>query len=159
MASYLIKRNDEEKTITVYKCDKKGYDFKPNFSYEDINIKKITLYNPNMINNILVKKIDKSFRKITAIIIDILRNDDEDTTADGVIALSELERLRRIILNKYQNYLEKSKEEEYLKKLRLLENELRSKLTMTRQINNSFEIYEKVGKEGMIEDEEKRSSR
>lgn len=141
MASYLIKRNDDEQTITLFKCDKKGYDFKPNFTYEDINVKKITIYNPKMINNILTTKIDKSFRKLTAITVDILQSDDDSTAADGVMALNEVAKLRGIILNKYQKFLDKDIEEKYLKRLRILENELRSKIMYYKQMEDMYNNY------------------
>ena len=45
-----------------------------------------------------------------------------------MLALDEVARLRTIIINKYQKFLKKKESEELLKKLKLLENELKEKI-------------------------------
>lgn len=45
-----------------------------------------------------------------------------------MMALDEVTRLRTIIINKYHSFLKRQKEEELLKKLKFLENELRVKI-------------------------------
>ena len=137
MANFLIKKIDKKKKIKKINNDKTGYDFKPHINSVDLDVKKITLYNTSMIDAILSRKIDSYYERIASIVYDILSNDDEDSSSDSVIALDEVARLREIILNKYQKFLDKKKEENILKKLRFLENELRSKII----IQNTYEEY------------------
>ena len=126
--SFLIKRNDEEQDIIDIKDENVGYDFKPKINSCEVKVSKITLYNSSMIDSILSKKIDKAFERLVSITYDVLSSDDDDSASDAAIALDEISKLRNVILNKYQKFLNKEKEEDYIKKLRFLENELRSKL-------------------------------
>ncbi len=150
MSSFLIKKNEEEVNVIKLNLEENGYDFRPRITNSDAKINKITLFNYSMIDVILSKKIDNEFKKIAAIVYDILANDDDNTTSDATIALDEVERLRGIILNKYQKFLEKEKEKKYLKKLRILENELRAKIVCVNSLNNyaneNIELDEKRGR-------------
>lgn len=150
MSSFLIKKNEEEVNVIKLNLEENGYDFRPRITNSDAKINKITLFNYSMIDVILSKKIDNEFKKIAAIVYDILANDDDNTTSDATIALDEVARLRGIILNKYQKFLEKEKEKKYLKKLRILENELRAKIVCVNSLNNyaneNIELDEKRGR-------------
>lgn len=150
MSSFLIKKNEEEVNVIKLNLEENGYDFRPRITNSDAKINKITLFNYSMIDVILSKKIDNEFKKIAAIVYDILANDDDNTTSDATIALDEVARLRGIILNKYQKFLEKEKEKKYLKKLRILENELRAKIVCANSLNNyaneNIELDEKRGR-------------
>ena len=137
MANFLIKRIDKNRKIKKIDKEKDGYDFKPRIHSVNLEVNKITLYNSSMIDIILSKKIEKYFERVASIVYDVLQNSDDDSTSDAVIALDEVTKLREIVLNKYQKYLDKKKEENILKKLRFLENELRSKII----IQNTYEEY------------------
>ena len=128
MANFLIKRIDKDRKIKKIENEKTGYDFKPRINSVNLEVNRITIYNSSMIDIILSKKIEKSFERVASIVYDVLQTEDDDSTSDAVIALDEVTRLREIVLNKYQKYLKKEKEKEILKKLRFLENELRSKI-------------------------------
>ena len=137
MANFLIKRIDKDRKVKKIDKEKIGYDFKPRINSVNLEVNKITIYNSSMIDIILSKKIEKSFERVASIVYDVLQNEDDDSASDAVIALDEVARLREIVLNKYQKYLKKEKEKEILKKLRFLENELRSKII----IQNTYEEY------------------
>lgn len=143
MSGFLIKRSDNDKEIIVMEYDKKGYDFKPKIISSLCEINKITIFNPSMIDIILSKKIEKQFKRVAAITYDVLSSDDDESASDAAIALDDVSKLRAIILNKYQKFLDKEKEKMYIKKLRVLENQLRSKIAFERQyIENYEEVYE-----------------
>ena len=102
-----------------------------------------------MIDIILSKKIDKNFKRLAAITYDVINSDDDNTSTDATIALDEIAKLRSIILNKYQKFLEKEKEKKYIKSLRILENELRAKIIYINTLNSieeNFDIEEKKGR-------------
>ena len=91
-----------------------------------IDVKEVTVYNPVMIDAILTAKFNKTFKKIIAMAKLII--DDEDSTDDHVaICLDEVELVRQILLNKYNDFLNYEKEQLFLQKLRIIENELRIK--------------------------------
>lgn len=139
MTGFLIKRSDSDKEIKVMEYEKKGYDFKPKIMSSLCEINKITIFNPSMIDIILSKKIEKQFKRVAAITYDVLSSDDDESASDAVIALDDVSKLRAIILNKYQKFLDKEKEKMYIKKLRILENQLRSKIAFERQYIESYE--------------------
>lgn len=148
MMSFLIKRNDEEQDIIDIKENNSGYDFRPNIKSCDADVKKITLYNSKMIDLILSKKIEKSFERLASITYDILSSEDDESTSDATIALDEVSKLRSVILNRYQKFLKKEKEEEYIKKLRFLENELRSKIIIHNTYKKIIENEELIEERG-----------
>ena len=139
MANFLIKRIDQDRKVKKIDKEKIGYDFKPRINSVNLEVNKITIYNSSMIDIILSKKIEKSFERVASIVYDVLQTEDDDSTADAVMALDEVTRLREIVLNKYQKYLKKEKEKDILKKLRFLENELRSKIVIQKVYNDYLE--------------------
>ena len=139
MANFLIKRIDKDRKVKKIDKEKIGYDFKPRINSVNLEVNKITIYNSSMIDIILSKKIEKSFERVASIVYDVLQTEDDDSTTDAVMALDEVTRLREIVLNKYQKYLKKEKEKDILKKLRFLENELRSKIVIQKVYNEYLE--------------------
>ena len=149
MSSFLIKKHDEEIDIVKLNINDEGYDFRPRITHTDADITKITIFNHSMIDIILSKKIDKNFKRLAAITYDVINSDDDNTSTDATIALDEIAKLRSIILNKYQKFLEKEKEKKYIKSLRILENELRAKIIYINTLNSieeNFDIEEKKGR-------------
>lgn len=140
MASYLLKKCDMI-VEQALEDDLKGYTFSPNSKAKNnFKVNKITIINPKMIDGILTTKFNKKYRQLVMIVFNILQSNDEDTTeGDIIIALDEIAKLREIILNKYQKFLEHEKEEKFVKQLRILENELRAK-----QINIRMNIYNEM---------------
>jgi len=138
--NYLIKRIFRSGEIIYMKQKPEGYNFKPkNITKASISLEKIIVIKPAMIDRILTEKVEKQISKIVRLIMYILNTDDESTNpSDIILALNEVARLRSIILNRYQDYISKEKEDLLLKKLRVLENELRVKNLSYDEIYNSF---------------------
>jgi hypothetical protein len=113
-----------------FKLDlKDGFTFSPKNDSETI----ITIYDEELLNNCIDHKFNNKYKKLLAIIINILQSDDS-TDSDFEIALGEVEKQRSIVLKKYEKYLEKKKTTEYLKKLEYLEKELKKKYYLKEQI-------------------------
>ena len=85
-----------------------------------------------MIDKILSQKFDKSFKKIVELAMIVVNNDDADE-GDCEIVIDQAELLREILLTKYQKYINYDKEQLFLKKLRLIENEMRMKQVEIKQ--------------------------
>ena len=132
MASYLInKKHHDESIISMHDMD--GYVFKPKTKSDSyIIVKEVKIVDPTMIDKILSMKFDKLFKQVVAMALTVI-NDDDATDDDAVIVLDEVELVREILLNRYQKFLNYEKEQLFLKKLRLIENEMRVKQIKIKQ--------------------------
>ena len=144
--AYLIKKNKKTNEIKYMEYDLHGYKFSPKSKKEAyLDVKEVTVINPELIDSILSIKFNKIFNKLFNKVVDVL-NDDDASESDTMMVLGEVELLRGILLNKYQNFLKFEKEELFLKKLRLLENELKVKIMMIREKRLAMEEELEVSK-------------
>lgn len=144
--AYLIKKNKKTNEIIYMEYDLHGYKFSPKSKKEAyLDVKEVTVINPELIDSILSIKFNKIFNKLFNKVVDVL-NDDDASESDTMMVLGEVELLRGILLNKYQNFLKFEKEELFLKKLRLLENELKVKIMMLREKRLAMEEELEVSK-------------
>lgn len=128
MAVYLVKRKNKNKKILKFVYDDCGYEFKPNIHNENlIQITNLYLLDEYSVSRILIKKQEKSFRRLAAIALSVI-TDEDATTGDALIALDEIARLKNIILKKHKEYLKKEEQDKILKRLKVLENDLKVRL-------------------------------
>lgn len=128
MENYIIKKRNKNKKISKFDFEETGYVFKPNIKSKNlIEITNLSILNVELTNVILKKKLDKSFRKLARIILSVLKDEDSDS-GDVLIALDELAKEKSIITRKYKEYLKKEERDKYLKRLNLLEAQLKEKL-------------------------------
>ena len=121
MNSFILKNDDEEKKVLLYE-EKKSYSFTPKNGYK--RVKKITVLDKDMVSSILEDKIVKKYNLLIKIIYDLITSDDT-TSGDVLATYTELDRIRNILLYKYNEYLRKEFIDKYLKKLYVLELELK----------------------------------
>ena len=121
MNSFILKNDDEEKKVLLYE-EKKSYSFTPKNGYK--RVKKITVLDKDMVSSILEDKIVKKYNLLIKIIYDLITSDDT-TSGDVLAAYTELDRIRNILFYKYNEYLRKEFIDKYLKKLYVLELELK----------------------------------
>ena len=121
MNSFILKNDDEEKKVLLYE-EKKSYSFTPKKGYK--RVKKITVLDKDMVSSILEDKIEKKYNLLIKIIYDLITSDDT-TSGDVLTAYTELDRIRNILLYKYNEYIRKEFIDKYLKKLYVLELELK----------------------------------
>ena len=119
---YVVKKKNKIFNVTEIDYPIKGY----KFNTKSADIKSITLVNSKLINKILTVKINDMFARLLMIVNDAFNSDDNP--AGTIIALDEITLARSVILNKYHKLLDAKKEEIYLKKLALLEQEMQDKL-------------------------------
>lgn len=132
MASYLINKKHHDDNIVKFH-DLEGYKFKPkatNGKY--INVNEVTIVDKKMIDHILSVKFDKAFKRVVAMALAVINDEDADDTACEVV-LGEVELVRQVLLNRYQRFINYEKEQLFLKKLRLIENEMRVKQVKIKQ--------------------------
>ena len=119
---------------TVYQ-EKASYTFSPKKGYNEV--KKITILDPNMLNTLWEHKIDKEYSKLLKLIYSLVSNDDT-TSTDVLIAYTEIERIKEYLLTLKNKGLKKELLDKYLKKLYILELELKKIHVM--------ELTEEIGK-------------
>ncbi|MDD3241885.1 MAG: hypothetical protein PHQ64_03870 [Bacilli bacterium] len=128
---YYVVKDNKNKTITYFEYDKmKGYDITPksNVKIKDaINVNKMVIINPTMINKMVIKKLNNKFEKLLKIIT-LIYEEDSDDDVGYRHALNELEKLRMEMINKYKEHITKEEEELFLKKLEILETELKLRI-------------------------------
>ena len=119
-----------------------GYKFKPKKIKDSyIKVSEVTIVDRVMIDKILTMKFDKSFKRLVTLAMNVIN--DEDATDDDVqIVLGEAELLREILENRYQKFLGYEKEQLLLKKLRVIDNEMRLKQVAIKQKAIYLEMME-----------------
>ena len=138
--AYILKHNGDKKELFSGDIDFTGYKFNSKRSKNIIKVSNVTVVDPKMINDILTIKFNRRFKKLLTLVSAVL-NDTDATDADTALALDEVQLVKEILLNRYQRFLNQEKEELFLKKLRVLENELRLKQVMINKQN--LQYYEK----------------
>ncbi len=132
MKNYIIKKKNKNKKIGKFNYEEEGYSFKPNIKSPNlIKISSLNLMDKEATAPILEKKLNASFRKLAAIIYSIL-NDEDATSSDAIIALDEIAKEKSMIRNKYKEYLEKESLEKFLKRIKVMEQEVKEKIVELR---------------------------
>ena len=119
---YVVKKKNKVFEVTNIDYPIEGY----KFNTKNQDIKSLTLVNSKLINKVLDIKINNLFNRLLMIVNDAFNSDDNPSGV--VIALDEIAMVKNTILSKYHKLLDEKKEEVYLKKLALLEQEMQDKL-------------------------------
>ena len=145
--NYLIVKDKDSKTISYFEYDKiNGYNIYPKKAFKDsINVNKMILVNPSMIEKVIDRKFNKRFERLLRFLA--LIYEDNDSTGEGYReALNEIERLRREYINKYKKFMEAEKAELLEKKLGILEQEV--KLRIEYNLDNYYDYNNNYGRGG-----------
>jgi hypothetical protein len=141
MASYLINKSHQDESVVSIR-ELEGYQFKPRSTKDSyIKVNQVTIVDRVMIDKILTMKFNKSFKKVVALALQVINDEDSDE-GNVAIVLGEVELVREILLNRYQKFLSYEKEQLFLKKLRLIENELRMKQVAIKRKAQLMEMQE-----------------
>lgn len=132
MAGYLINKSHcDDSVVSIKELD--GYTFKPKQGKGNyIKVNEVKIVDKVMIEKILSMKFDKSFKQLVALALRVI-NDEEADDDTAMIVLDEVELVRQILLERYHKYISKEKEQLFLKKLRIIENEIRVKQIKIKQ--------------------------
>lgn len=138
--SYLIIKNKDTKSCsnTSFK-QLHGYKVvpkKPNIRNNMIKVNEMNLIDPILIDKLLRKKIEKKIEALIFKIVNVMDSDDDD---DAKKALTEAERLKYILVNEYQEFLEKEYIDKTSKKLQIIIDELRVRMMMRYNYQNTNE--------------------
>ena len=144
---FLVVKNKDSKEIKYFEYDKiSGYNIKPipNLKFQDaINVNKMILINPSLIEKMVDKKIKRRFDYLINLLSVVYENDDD--TGEGLkLALNEAEKFRTELNNKYRQYINEEKFDLLQKKIAILEDELY--LRMQFVLDKVNDIEEEKGK-------------
>ena len=128
----LVKGNNAKEVVFYDYKSEDGYKLKAkkkqNFM-DTIQIDEIIIIKPSMIDKMVNKKISKKFDRLINMIQIVCDNDDE--TGEGYrIALNEAEKFKMELWNKYKKFLSSQKLELMIKKIEILEDELKLRLNV-----------------------------
>lgn len=142
---FLVVKEKNSKTIKYFEYDKlHGYTVKPNpkLKFKDaINVKEMILINPSLIEKMVDRKVKKRFDYLIKLLAYICDESSSDEAID--IALDEASKFRNELNNQYREYINEEKRNLLLKKITILEDEL--KLRKNYQLNYDIE-NKKTGK-------------
>ncbi len=135
---YFIHREGNTNELIYLDYNKlKGFDFLPknNIKYDGIIVNKMVVIKSSMIEKVLKRKIKRKLELYLKLIMNFI--DSDDSTSSGTLreALNDLTRYKNIIDKKYKKYLDEKYLKILLRKIALLEYEIKSKL-----IINEYEI-------------------
>lgn len=125
-----------------------GYEVKPKnqVPYEGIQVNSLLMIKPAFIEKVLKKKNKRKIEYYLNYIIELLDSDDTDETPTNLkLALNDLARYRDIIKYKYFKYLDDKYLELLLRKIDLLEHQLKAKLMY---YNYTMPVYEQEETKG-----------
>ena len=145
---FVVTKDENTQTITYKEYDSlKGYDFKPKnkLSKEDIiNVDEMV----NLMRVNIFKRLESSINSFTLTLERILKlisfiYDDDETGEESVtLALNEIAKFKELLDTKYKEYMKEKEYKLMLKKLEILENEVK----LRKLYLNSKENSEKKSK-------------
>lgn len=145
----LCKKKQEQELIYLNYDIKGGFKFKPKnkVEYSGVKVNEMVVINPSFIEKVLKRKIKKKLDSYLHFLIMLLDNEDTDPT-NLRHALNDLEKYRRTVINKYRNYLDKKYIDLLLKKMDVLERELKTKVLLALAKEPVEEEYEQERRRG-----------
>ena len=148
MNGFAIKEINEDLEIISYHYDVKGFIYHIHH-HNVLNVKEINIVNPYIISSLVLSSFDKKYKKLIENYLSFLQEDDDETSEGHLMqALDEIARLRNILIQKYHYYLKKELETKMLKKLKILENEIRSKIVDIKLIKEQQQVLENEPERG-----------
>lgn len=137
---YYLYKKGEDKEIIYLDYDKlKGFEFNPKkkLKKDAISVNKMIIIKPSMIEKILRKKIKNKLNLYLKLIIKHLEDESDDDGETLREALNDVTRYKSIVEYKYKKYLDKKYYEILMKKIAVLEYEI--KLKLMKIFNQTYE--------------------
>ena len=147
MRGFAIKEIKEDLEIMSYHYDVCGFTYKIR-NHNSLDVKEITILSPSIVSSLVLYSFDKKYKKILEAYLTSLQEDDDSTEGYLMMALDEIARLRNILIKKYHDYLKKDAETKMLQKLKILENEIRSKIVDIKLIKEQEMVHTNISEKG-----------
>lgn len=126
----LVKDNHERRFTNIDYRRLDGFKFNPKNQVENdgIMVNEMVLINPSFIENVLKRKAKKKLELYLRFIISLIDNESDASSDDLREALDGLVRYKGIVENKYRRYLDERYANMLIKKIEILEQELKTKI-------------------------------
>ena len=143
---YLIVKEKNKKEIAYFEYDKlDGFNMtskNKNIKLKDaINVNKMVIINPSMVEKLVDKKINIRMKKLINLIINIYDTED-DPGSSLMQALNEIEKFKREMINKYLNYMNKKQLKLLEEQIKMLESEVTKKSYAINETIMEDDVYE-----------------
>lgn len=148
---YVVTKNKyNDRTIKIDSGKMNGFKITPKneITYDGVVVNSLLLMKPSFVEKILKKKNKKKLEYYLQYMISLTEDDSNEDPATIAQALNDLSRYKDIIEYKYRKYLDDKYIDILLKKVNLLEHELKTKL-----------IYKQMNAYSYVEEETKGKSR
>ncbi len=147
---FVVTKEQIKGAITYLEYERiNGVSFKPKKSdFEDmINVSKVVVINPSLIEKLVDKKCKRTLEKLIKMTGVIYDQDDEDGDAGLSFILNEIEKFRQLLDSKYKEYMKEKEYKLYLKKLEIIESEVKlRKKVLEKKLESKISMEEKKGK-------------
>ena len=147
---FVVTKEQIKGAITYLEYERiNGVSFKPKKSdFEDmINVSKVVVINPSLIEKLVNKKCKRTLEKLIKMTGVIYDQEDEDGDAGLSFILNEIEKFRQLLDSKYKEYKKKKEYKLYLKKLEIIESEVKlRKKVLEKKLESEISMEEKKGK-------------
>ncbi len=125
---FVVTKEQIKGAITYLEYERiNGVSFKPKKSdFEDmINVSKVVVINPSLIEKLVDKKCKRTLEKLIKMTGVIYDQDDEEGDTGLSFILNEIEKFRQLLDSKYKEYMKEKEYKLYLKKLEIIESEVK----------------------------------
>lgn len=146
VSRFLVVKNKDEKEIKYFDYGKlDGYNLvaKKDVHFADaIDVNRVVIINPSFIEKIATKKINNKFEKLINMMQVVCEVGDEDESGEGYrIALNEASKLKTELWNKYRKFIAEKKLALMIKKIEILEDELKLRQELlAKRIQDDYEM-------------------
>ena len=127
---YIVDKANTEIIHGYIDYDKiKGFNIKPqnNIPYDGIEVGHLTLVEPELIEKVLKRKTKRKLNAYLNFLLSVI--DDEESDGDALeMVIEDAIRYKAIIINKYSKFLDKKYLNILLRKVNIVEKELKAKL-------------------------------
>lgn len=127
---YIVDKENTEIIHGYIDYDKiKGFNIKPqnNIPYDGIEVGHLTLVEPELIEKVLKRKTKRKLNAYLNFLLSVI--DDEESDGDALeMVIEDAIRYKAIIINKYSKFLDKKYLNILLRKVNIVEKELKAKL-------------------------------
>lgn len=127
---FVVTKDEITNAISYLEYEKlSGFDVKPkgNITIDDmINVEKMVIINPSLIEKLIDKKCKKTLEKILNMTAYIYNEVDDSDSDEGLnLILNEIAKFKSLLEKKYCEYMKEKKYKLLLKKLEIIENEVK----------------------------------
>ena len=146
----VAKHKYDDRTVQIDSSKMNGFKITPKneIAYDGVVVNSLLLMKPSFVEKVLKKKNKRKLEYYLQYMIAQTEDDSNEDPATIAQALNDLSRYRDIIEYKYRKYLDDKYIDILLKKVNLLEHELKTKL-----------IYKQMNAYSYVEEETKEKSR